>query len=149
MSLNKVFIFLFTSVVYWFLCGGPNFVEHPASAGLYAIALLYLAMITWNKQLFYLFNGDLFTYGAAGQGIAIAVGLPAVTISAFFIRVDSNIAEVPTWIGKIGIGFLLLGILLVASIPILSTNDVTTLPQVDSRRLYEDSPETPEEPTNV
>ena len=82
MTINKTLVYIFLIVIYWFFCGGPNFFLHPASLGLYAIGLAYLTVILWNDQLFRFFYGDSFTYGAAGLGIALAIGLPAILIKS-------------------------------------------------------------------
>lgn len=149
MAVNKFFVYLFLIVVYWFLCGGPDFVAHPASFGLYAIGLAYLTLILWNNQLFRFFDGDSYTYGAAGRGIALAVGLPAMLITSLLVRVDSNIIEIPGWLGKVGVGFLLLGLLAISSVPIFTSNSANVLPMKESRRWYDDDTTTSKDSTDV
>jgi hypothetical protein len=149
MAINKLFAYLFLIVIYWFLCGGPNFILHPASFGLYAIGLAYLTVILWNDQLFRFFFGDSFTYGAAGLGIALAIGLPAMLITSLLVRVDANLVEIPGWIGKVGVGFLLLGLLAITSVPIFTSNSAGVLPLKESRRWYDDETTTAEESTDV
>jgi len=138
MAINKAFVYLFSAVTYWFLCGGPDFVAHPASLGLYIIGLIYLAAITWNAQIFKLFYGDSYTYGAVGLGIAYAIGLPALVFVSVLVRVDSNLYEFPVWLTKVGVGFLLFGLLVIASVPIFSSNSAGVLPIKESRRWYDD-----------
>lgn len=149
MTVNKLFVYLFLIVIYWFLCGGPNFILHPASAGLYAIGLAYLTVILWNNQLFHLFYGDSFTYGGASLGIALAIGVPAMLITSLLVRVDSNLVEIPGWIGKVGVGFLLLGLLIITAVPIFTSNGARELPVKDSRRWYDDETTTAEDSTDV
>ena len=149
MTINKLFIYLFLIVIYWFLCGGPNFFLHPASLGLYAIGLAYLTVILWNDQLFRLFCGDSFTYGAAGLGIALAIGLPAMLITSMLVRVDSNLVEIPGWLGRVGVGFLLLGLLAISSVPIFTSNSAEVLPLKDSRRWYDDETTTSKDSSDV
>jgi hypothetical protein len=149
MGINKAFVYLFLNVIYWFLCGGPNFIAHPASLGLYAIGLAYLTVILWNDQLFRFFYGDSYTYGAVGLGIALAIGLPAMLITSLLVRVDSNLVEIPGWLGKVGVGFLLLGLLAITSVPIFTSNSAGVLPLKESRRWYDDETTTAEDSTNV
>jgi len=149
MTINKLFIYLFLIVIYWFLCGGPNFFLHPASLGLYAIGITYLTVILWNDQLFRLFYGDSFTYGAAGLGIALAIGLPAMLITSMLVRVDSNLVEIPGWLGRVGVGFLLLGLLAISSVPIFTSNSAEVLPLKDSRRWYDDETTTSKDSSDV
>jgi hypothetical protein len=149
MTINKLFIYLFLVVIYWFLCGGPNFVAYPASLGLYAIGVAYLTVILWNDQLFRFFYGDSFTYGAAGLGIALAIGIPAMMITSMLVRVDSNLVEIPGWLGKVGVGFLLLGLLAVTAVPIFTSNDAGVLPLKESRRWYDDETTTSKDSTDV
>lgn len=149
MAINKTFVYLFLVVIYWFLCGGPDFSAHPASLGLYAIGLAYLTLILWNDQLFKVFYGDSYTYGAAGLGIALAIGIPALLITSMLIRVDSNLFEIPAWIGKVGVGFLLLGLLGIASVPIFTSNAAGVLPIKESRRWYDDETTTSKDSTDV
>ena len=149
MTINKLFIYLFLIVIYWFLCGGPNFFLHPASLGLYAIGLAYLTVIIWNDQLFRLFYGDSFTYGAAGLGIALAIGLPAMLITSMLVRVDSNLVEIPGWLGRVGVGFLLLGLLAITAVPIFTSNSAEVLPVKDSRRWYDDETTTSKDSSDV
>jgi len=149
MTINKLFIYLFLIVIYWFLCGGPNFFLHPASLGLYAIGIAYLTVIIWNDQLFRLFYGDSFTYGAAGLGIALAIGLPAMLITSMLVRVDSNLVEIPGWLGRVGVGFLLLGLLAITAVPIFTSNSAEVLPLKDSRRWYDDETTTSKDSSDV
>jgi hypothetical protein len=149
MAINKTFFYLFSVVIYWFLCGGPDFSTHPASLGLYAIGLAYLTLILWNDQLFKVFYGDSYTYGAAGLGIALAIGIPALLVTTMLIRVDSNLFEIPAWIGKVGVGFLLLGLLGIASVPIFTSNAAGVLPIKESRRWYDDETTTSKDSTDV
>lgn len=149
MGLNKLFVFLFLAVILWFFCGGPNFILHPASFGLYAIGLAYLSTIVWNASLFKFFHGDSYTYGAAGLGIALAIGIPAILVSTLLVRVDSNLVAVPAWLGNIGVGFLLLGLLGIAALPIFSSHDVGVLPMKESRRWYDDETTTSKERSDV
>lgn len=149
MTINKLFIYLFLIVIYWFLCGGPNFFLHPASLVLYAIGIAYLTVILWNDQLFRLFFGDSFTYGAAGLGIALAIGLPAMLITSMLVRVDSNLVEIPGWLGRVGVGFLLLGLLAISSVPIFTSNSAEVLPLKDSRRWYDDETTTSKDSSDV
>ena len=122
---------------------------HPASLGLYAIGLAYLTVILWNDQLFRLFYGDSFTYGAAGLGIALAIGLPAMLITSLLVRVDSNLVEIPGWLGRVGVGFLLLGLLAITSVPIFTSNSAGVLPLRESRRWYDDETTTSKDSTDV
>ena len=138
MKYNKIFLFIFLAVVYWFLCGGPNFFEHPASLGYFGLGLIYLSCMLWTDSLFILFDGDSYTYGSAGKGIALFFGSPAIIIIAFLVRVDSNILNIPTWLNNIGIGFVLLGLLSILSVPIMTTNSSNPLPIKESRRSYND-----------
>jgi hypothetical protein len=138
MKYNKIFLFTFLAVVYWFLCGGPNFFEHPASLGYFGLGLIYLLCMLWTDSLFILFDGDSYTYGPTGKGIALFFGSPAVIIIALLVRVDSNILNIPTWLNNIGIGFILLGLLSILSVPIMTTNSVNPLPIKESRRNYND-----------
>lgn len=138
MKYNKIFLFTFLAVVYWFLCGGPNFFEHPASLGYFGLGLIYLSCMLWTDSLFILFDGDSYTYGSTGKGIALFFGSPAVIIIAFLVRVDSNILNIPTWLNNIGIGFILLGLLSILSVPIMTTNSANPLPVKESRRSYND-----------
>lgn len=138
MKYNKIFLFTFLSVIYWFLCGGPNFIEHPASLGYFGLGLIYLICMLWTNLLFILFNGDSYTYGAAGKGIALFLGSPALIAIAFLVRVDSNILSIPTWLNNIGIGFILLCLLIILMIPIMTSNAVDPLPFKESRRSYND-----------
>ena len=149
MTINKTLIYIFLIVIYWFFCGGPNFFFHPASLGLYAIGLAYLTVILWNDQLFRLFYGDSFTYGAAGLGIALAIGLPAMLITSLLVRVDSNLVEIPRWLGRVGVGFLLLGLLAITSVPIFTSNSAGVLPLRESRRWYDDETTTSKDSTDV
>jgi len=149
MAINKTFFYLFSVVIYWFLCGAPDFSTHPASLGLYAIGLAYLTLILWNDQLFKVFYGDSYTYGAAGLGIALAIGIPALLVTTMLIRVDSNLFEIPAWIGKVGVGFLLLGLLGIASVPIFTSNAAGVLPIKESRRWYDDETTTSKDSTDV
>ena len=138
MQINKLFTFLFSSTIYWFLCGGPNFFSHPTSLGFYALGLIYITCMLWSDSLYSLFDGDVYTYGSATRGMSLFFGLPALIVLALLIRVDSNLFSVPQWISNIGIGFILLGLLTIISIPIMSTNNVDSLPDQKSRRSYED-----------
>jgi hypothetical protein len=149
MAVNKLFTFLFLAVVYWFLCGGPDFFAHPSSLALYAIGIAYLSLIMWNDQLFKLFYGDSYTYGGAGMGIALGIGIPAMVITTFMVRFDSNVMSIPGWIGKVGIGFLLLGILTILSVPIFTSNAAGVLPVKESRRWYDDETTTSKDTTDV
>lgn len=149
MTINKTLVYIFFIVIYWFFCGGPNFFLHPASLGLYAIGLAYLTVILWNDQLFRLFYGDSFTYGAAGLGIALAIGLPAMLITSLLVRVDSNLVEIPGWLGRVGVGFLLLGLLAITSVPIFTSNSAGVLPLRESRRWYDDETTTSKDSTDV
>ena len=149
MTINKTLAYIFLIVIYWFFCGGPNFFLHPASLGLYAIGLAYLTVILWNDQLFRLFYGDSFTYGAAGLGIALAIGLPAMLITSLLVRVDSNLVEIPGWLGRVGVGFLLLGLLAITSVPIFTSNSAGVLPLRESRRWYDDETTTSKDSTDV
>lgn len=149
MTINKTLVYIFLIVIYWFFCGGPNFFLHPASLGLYAIGLAYLTVILWNDQLFRLFYGDSFTYGAAGLGIALAIGLPAILITSLLVRVDSNLVEIPGWLGRVGVGFLLLGLLAITSVPIFTSNSAGVLPLRESRRWYDDETTTSKDSTDV
>jgi len=149
MTINKTLVYIFLIVIYWFFCGGPNFFLHPASLGLYAIGLGYLTVILWNDQLFRLFYGDSFTYGAAGLGIALAIGLPAMLITSLLVRVDSNLVEIPGWLGRVGVGFLLLGLLAITSVPIFTSNSAGVLPLRESRRWYDDETTTSKDSTDV
>lgn len=149
MTINKTLVYIFLIVIYWFFCGGPNFFLHPASLGLYAIGLAYLTVILWNDQLFRLFYGDSFTYGAAGLGIALAIGLPAILITSLLVRVDSNLIEIPGWLGRVGVGFLLLGLLAITSVPIFTSNSAGVLPLRESRRWYDDETTTSKDSTDV
>lgn len=149
MTINKLFIYLFLILIYWFLCGGPNFFLHPVSLGLYAIGIAYLTVIIWNDQLFRLFYGDSFTYGAAGLGIALAIGLPAMLITSMLVRVDSNLVEIPGWLGRVGVGFLLLGLLAITAVPIFTSNSAEVLPVKDSRRWYDDETTTSKDSSDV
>lgn len=134
----KIFFFLFLSIIYWFLCGGPNFFDHLASLGYFALGLAYISCMIWTEVLFDLFNGDRYTYGAAAKGITLAFGSPAVITIAFLIRIDSNLINIPSWLNNIGIGFTLLGFLPILSVPMMSTNSVDALPSQQSRREYDD-----------
>ena len=137
MLANRIFLFSFLSVIYWFLCGGPNFFEHPTSLALYGLGLAYITCIIWTDLIFSLFNGDRYTYSAAGKGIAIVIGSPAIVIIALLIRVDSNIYSLPGWLNNIGIGFILLGLLSILTLPIMSSNSVGALPKQTERRCYD------------
>ena len=106
-------------------------------------------MILWNDQLFRLFYGDSFTYGAAGLGIALAIGLPAMLITSLLVRVDSNLVEIPGWLGRVGVGFLLLGLLAITSVPIFTSNSAGVLPLRESRRWYDDETTTSKDSTDV
>ena len=134
----QIFFFLFLSVIYWFLCGGPNFFDHPASLGYFALGLAYISCMIWTDALFNLFNGDRYTYGAAVKGIALAFGSPAVIVIALLVRVDTNLINIPNWLNNIGIGLTLLGFLPILSVPMMSTNAVDALPSQQSRREYDD-----------
>jgi len=149
MTINKTLVYIFLIVIYWFFCGGPSFFLHPTSLGLYAIGLAYLTVILWNDQLFRLFYGDSFTYGAAGLGIALAIGLPAMLITSLLVRVDSNLVEIPGWLGRVGVGFLLLGLLAITSVPIFTSNSAGVLPLRESRRWYDDETTTSKDSTDV
>jgi hypothetical protein len=134
----QIFFFVFLSTVYWFLCGGPNFVDNPASLGYFALGLAYISCMIWTDALFNFFKGDRYTYGAAVKGIALAFGSPAVIVIALLVRVDSNLINIPTWLNNVGIGFTLLGFLPILSVPMMSTNTVDSLPSQQSRREYDD-----------
>jgi len=103
----------------------------------------------WNDQLFKLFYGDSYTYGGAGMGIALGIGIPAMVITTFMVRFDSNVMSIPGWIGKVGIGFLLLGILTILSVPIFTSNAAGVLPVKESRRWYDDETTTSKDTTDV
>ncbi len=139
MKYNKIFLFTFLSVIYWFLCGGPNFFEYPTSLGYYLLGLIFLLCMLWTDSLFTAFNGDSYTYGAAGKGIALSFGIPAVIIIAFLVRVDSRLISIPQWLNNIGIGFILLDLLIIFSVPIMSSNSPNPIPSQESRRKYSDS----------
>lgn len=139
MKFNKIFLFFFLAATYWFLCGGPNFFEYPTSLGYYLLGLVFLLCMLWTDSLFTAFNGDSYTYGAAGKGIALFIGSPAVVIIAFLVRVDSRIITIPQWLNNIGIGFILLGLLTILSVPIMTSNSPNPLPSQESRRSYNDS----------
>ena len=134
----QIYLFLFLSIIYWFLCGGPNFFDHPASLGYFALGLTYIGCMIWTDALLNFFNGDRYTYGSAVKAIALAFGSPAVVAIALLVRVDSNLINIPTWLNNIGIGFILLGFLPILSIPMMSTNEVDALPSQQSRREYDD-----------
>lgn len=139
MKNTQIFFFLFLSVIYWFLCGGPNFINHPASLGYFALGLAYISCMIWTDALFNLFNGDRYTYSAAAKGIALFFGSPAVIVIAMLVRVDSNLLNIPQWLNNIGIGFTLLGFLPILSVPMMSSNAVEPLPNQQSRRNYDDN----------
>ena len=151
MKYNKIFLFTFLSVIYWFLCGGPNFIEYPASLGYFILGLIFLLCMLWTDSLFTLFNGDNYTYGAAGKGIALFIGSPAIIIIAFLVRVDSNMISIPQWLNNVGIGFILLGLLTILSVPAMTSNSPNPLPSKESRRSYNDSSvmNNEEDPDNV
>ena len=136
MALMKLIIFGVVSFATWLIYGTPN-LSMAGNALIFAVTVLHLGVVIWNREIFRMFRGDAFTYGMVTIGMNIlsllwtAVG--GLVIVAVYGRDISTLSRLPSMVW----GIMSLGLLGAVLLPALSTRSVVPLPDRDERRTYE------------
>jgi len=123
-------------VVLWLLLGAPP-LSLAGNLALFAVLILHLYAVIWANVLFALFRGDAFTYGAVTRSINMlsltyTFAITWVVLHMIHKRI-TDISDISpyTW------GFISLGLLLTAGLPILTSAGVSPLPTAKDRRPFE------------
>ena len=139
MTLNKLFSLFFLSGIYFLLSGGSILLESPGSLLLYCLGVLYIFCMLYTDLIFSIFDGDVVTYGGAIKGITLWIGTPALLFIATLVRVNSNLVQIPQWLSNILYAFVFLGLLIIFSVPIMSSNSPAPLASRDQQRCYDET----------
>lgn len=139
-----IVISVFFPTTCWFLFGSPD-LQNSANLLFFSVFLLHIFAVIWQGKLFKLFGGDRYTYGAVGLGINIwSLAYTFILVYQIFHNIlffdwffGNARYESAQQVPKSLVGLLLIGLLVTIAIPLLTTRNVTPLPQKDERRKFE------------
>jgi len=136
MLIIKFILGIFLGWVSWLLYGAPD-TSLIGNLFIWGCTFFHIWLIIFNREVFGLFGGDVFTYGMANLGINL-VGMVWTLIGGFiiFYSYDRNIYSL-SMVPSIIWGVLLLGILASILLPLLTTRKISPLPKRDDRRNFE------------
>ncbi len=136
MIIIKIVFAILLGLISWLLYGSPD-ITLAGNFFIWGSTICHLLIIIFNREIFGLLGGDVFTYGMANLGINLA-SFGWTLLGGFIVlfRYDQHIEKLNA-VPSLVWGLLLLGILGSVLIPLLSTRHITSLPNRDDRREYE------------
>ncbi|MEI7785117.1 MAG: hypothetical protein WCK08_12085 [Betaproteobacteria bacterium] len=141
----KILLSLVLPALAWLLLGGPDLLNNSAKLFVFSVVALHLLAVIWNRLIFKIFGGDVYTYGAVNFALNVIACAYTLVISASLFHklavfqwiwgeaVISKLSDLP----KAFIGLSCLGLLFTLLIPMLTSRSVSPLPQKSDRRDYE------------
>ena len=141
-------VYLFFSaaipIILWLVFSGPD-LSNSANALFFAVPVLHLYVLIWQRKIFKWLGGDYYTYGAANFAINL-VSLIYTLIFSFQVLTRSRLFE---WVfGKsffqsiddvprMLIGFMLAGLVATLLLVFFSSRHLERLPSKSDRRSFE------------
>jgi hypothetical protein len=141
----KILLSILLPALTWLLLGGPNLLDNSANLFIFAVVTLHLLVLIWNRQVFRIFGGDDYTYGAVNFALNLLACAYTLVVSASLFHklkifqwiwgeaLINSLSDLP----KAFIGLACLGLLATLIIPMLSSRNVSPLPRKSERREYE------------
>jgi len=136
MLVIKLLLSALLSYVFWLLYGAPE-MQLVGNFLIFGFTVFHLLIIIWNRQIFLIFGGDVFTYGMITLGINLGSFLWTVGGGILILNWHdgkiNSIRSVPYFVW----GGLTFGLIASILIQMITTKSVSPLPNRDDRRSYE------------
>lgn len=135
MNISNIVLSITIPFIIWLFYGMPDLSIY-GNLILFATVIFHLLVTVWINFLFRLFRGDVYTYGmvtASLNGLSFFVNFSIGFFTFFTFRNDITL---PSVVSPITWSFMLLSMLGTLIIPLLTSQDDSTLPQKANRRKY-------------